>query len=154
METTQRFGLPLLVFGQGQKDLTHNEAISAIDCLLHGRIVRAGLRRPPIGPTVGDAWLIGEPAEEDWVGLEGQIACWTAAGWRFFQPVAGMALWNAELGRCQRFDGLDWRLDPAPALGVPPQPLVEGGSVVDVQARTALAAVITRLTDLGIFAEN
>ncbi len=152
METTGRFGLPLLVFGQGQKDVTHNEAVMAIDCLLHLHVEGAGLERPPASPQPGSAWLVGAPAEDAWVGQEGRIACYTSAGWRFFTPATGLAVWNAELGRSQRFDGVAWRLDPKPALVVPPAPSAEGGSVVDAEARAAIASVVERLRDLGFFA--
>jgi hypothetical protein len=154
METTRRFELPLLVYGQGQKDITHNEAVLGIDFLLHGQIESAALRRPPAAPTIGSAWLVGSPAEDDWSGREGQLACLSAAGWRFYRPATGMALWNAELGRCQRFDGTQWRYEPRPALAAPVRPFAEGGTVIDEQARAALAAVVARLVELGIFAES
>ncbi|WP_448582466.1 DUF2793 domain-containing protein [Thermaurantiacus sp.] len=154
METTQRFGLPLLVFGQGQKDITHNEAVMGIDWLLHGRIVSAGLRRPPAAPAVGDAWLVGTPAEAEWLGHDGQMACFSAGGWRFFRPAAGLALWNAELGRCQRFDGTDWRFDPRPTMTAPVRPQLQGGSVIDAEARQALLVILARLVELGIFADG
>ncbi len=152
MESTQRFGLPLLVHGQGQKDVTHNEAIAGIDVLLHGQIESAGLLRPPAGAAVGAAWLVGTPAEAEWSGRDGQIAHLSAAGWRFFPPATGLALWNAAIGRCQRFDGMNWRLDPKPALAVPAAPSVSGGTTVDAEARAALAAIVTRLIELGVFA--
>lgn len=152
METTDRFGLPLLVYGQGQKDVTHNEALVALDCLLHVRIESAGLARPPADPQVGSAWLVGASPEAEWVGRAGHVACLTPAGWRFFAPVAGLAVWNAALGRCQRFDGTTWRLEPKPTLSTPAAPSVAGGSVVDVEARAAIGAIVARLVELGLLA--
>lgn len=151
MENSVRFGLPLLVAGQGQKDITHNEAIVALDCLLHVAVESSGLLQPPASAQAGSAWIVGAPAEGAWEGQEGRIACLTPGGWRFFAPAAGLAVWNVELGRAQRFDGTSWRLEPVPASSVPAAPAVSGGTVVDAEARAAVSAIVARLRDLGLF---
>jgi hypothetical protein len=104
-ETTSRLGLPLLVAGQGQKDMTHNEALVALDMVLHPRALSRGVQVPPEGATEGDCWLVPAGASGAWSGGAGKLACWTTGGWRLSQLPEAALLWIADEGASFRFVG-------------------------------------------------
>ncbi len=62
LETTTRFAVPLLVAGQGQKDVTHNEAVLALEALAHPVVEDAGRTTPPASAAVGEAYVVGAGA--------------------------------------------------------------------------------------------
>src|SRR5690606_17821307 len=60
-EASARFALPMLLPGQAQKELFHNEALTVIDTALHPTV--AGIvSDPPGAPDVGASWIVGVAA--------------------------------------------------------------------------------------------
>ena len=55
MSETIRHELPLLSFGQAQREVTHNEALLLVDRLLHLVALSRSLAIPPAAPAPGDA---------------------------------------------------------------------------------------------------
>jgi hypothetical protein len=149
-ETTSRLGLPLLVAGQGQKDMTHNEALVALDMVLHPRALSRGVQVPPEGATEGDCWLVPAGASGAWSGGAGKLACWTTGGWRLSQLPEAALLWIADEGASFRFVGGAWIPDAPSGAPAPAVPGPTGGVVVDIEARAAIVAVLARLTQLGL----
>ncbi len=47
---------------QAQKHVTHNEALTLLDGIMHLVITASGLLSPPIGAFPDEAYLIGTPA--------------------------------------------------------------------------------------------
>ena len=139
--TTVRFELPLLFAGQAQKEGYVNEMAARIDALLH-LAVEAELGFPPASPNDGQAWLIAAGASGGWSGKAGQVAARQAGNWLYFRPRHGMRLLNRATGQFIQFTGT-WT---APARPATPS----GGSVVDVEARAAIAALLSSLTNAGI----
>lgn len=90
MPATTRHLLPLLSAGQAQKEIAHNEALVALDHLLHPVVEDIGINVPPAHPDEGQGWIIGEAPTEAWAGRAGQIAWWTIGGWRFSVPFEGL----------------------------------------------------------------
>lgn len=78
-ESTSRFGFPLLVAGQAQKEVTHNEALLLVDALLHAN-VRSRARDEAVTPGPGDSWIVPDGAGGDWRGKAGALATWTEGG--------------------------------------------------------------------------
>lgn len=162
MDGTGRFGMPRLVAGQAQKEVTHNEALACLDMLLHPAVETMLLAVPPGAPAIGAAWIIAAGAEGQWVGKSGQLACWTDGGWRFSVPVAGMAVWVIDHGLHARWTGSAWSTGPWPTAGVTcdgvqvvgaRQPAITaptGGTTVDAEARAALSAVLNALRNHGL----
>lgn len=145
-----RFALPYLLAGQGQKDVTHNEAVSLMDFLVHPVVTTRALSSPPPSPAAGEAWLIGANADGAWFGRDGQVACHTVGGWRFLPVVLGMQIWVTDEARTIRYTGAQWTLvapynTPAADVDLP-----VGGTVVDVEARAAIAAILERLHVTGL----
>ncbi|HEX8640102.1 MAG TPA: DUF2793 domain-containing protein [Allosphingosinicella sp.] len=161
-ETSARFALPFLVPGQAQKEMFHNEALAAIDSLLHPTAEGGPASAPPTSPETGASWIVGSGATGAWSGQADRLATWTEGGWRFAAPVSGMLVWNKAAGVWMRWTGSDWSEGTLPASALviggvrvvgprlPPVPSPSGGTVIDEEARTAVAAVIATLKSHGL----
>lgn len=163
-ETSTRHGLPLLAAAQAQKEVTHNEALTLLDMAVNPSVVTFGRDDPPANPLSGQCWIVGDNPAGVWTGQAHSLACWTAGGWRFIPAFDGMRVWitgarveairdggvwrQGEV-RCHRlFVGSDQVVGPRQAGVAPPS----GGTIVDVEARAAIAAIIDRLTAHGLIA--
>ena len=149
-EYTSLYRLPLLVSGQGQKDITHNEALLLIDLLLHACAESMDVTVPPSSPGIGQCWLVPEDAAGDWTGRENNLVAWTGGGWRYVSPREGMRVFVRDgTGNVQYHSG-GWEKPPLDTAPVAPVAAPEGGTTVDVEARQAIATMIARLQDLGL----
>lgn len=143
MPMTPRFALPLLGVAQAQKEVTHNEALTLIDALVHAAVEAGPLNDPPAELVPGRCWLVGDVPTGDWVGQANAIAIRTVGGWRFVTPRAGTAVVRLADGAWLRFDGAIWA---GPATIVAPS----GGSTIDGEARSTLSALILHLAAQGL----
>jgi Protein of unknown function (DUF2793) len=108
METTGRLDLPLIMPSQAQKHVTHNEALTLLDGIIHLVITAAGLLSPPVGAPPDAVYLTGTPAAGAWFGQDAKLALNTAAGWRFAAPVRGMTALFAADASVRIFDQNSW----------------------------------------------
>lgn len=140
---TARFSLPLLAVAQAQKEVTHNEALTLLDALVVPTVEAGPQNDPPETPLAGQVWLVGAAPTGAWAGEPGTLALWTAGGWRFVAPRAGMRVTRLDDGLCLCFDGATWSAPPAIAAPA-------GGAVVDTEARTVIGALISCLSAHGL----
>ena len=162
MEQTARFKIPLLSPGQAQKEFTHNEALERIAALLCPIVEDVPRDAPPADPSIGACYLVAAGGSGDWAGKDGAIACFTAGGWRFIEPVEGVIItaqssgeplqwrsgtWEAGISRCQevRIGGQTVLRGRQPDV---PDPA--GGTAIDNECRVALTAVLDALRTHGI----
>lgn len=162
MDATVRWALPQLFAGQAQKELFHNEALTRIDVLLHGAVESADEHMPPVSPEIGACWIVAAGASGAWEGQEGVLACWTEGGWRFVAPRAGLSLWVADRSHAMQHDGESWQnaavrddgfyVGDARVVGAPAAAIADpsGGATVDMEARSALAAILGALRTHGL----
>ena len=157
-----RLALPFLAAGQAQKELTHNEALALIDMGIGAAAKSAGIETPPSIPVIGECWIVGDTPTDAWSGHAGALACWTESGWRFLAGGEGMMVWvqDQRLWAVREADG--WTIGAARAARVVIDDLQVlgareaavtapiGGSVVDVEARSAIAAILDRLIAHGL----
>ena len=137
-----RFSLPLLFVGQSQKEDFVNEALLMLDGLVHCA-VEDERSTPPATPANGQAWLVGASATGAWAGQDGKLAMRQLDQWLFATVRDGMQVLNKLSGqRINRIAGA-WR---APAVPASPS----GGSVIDAEARTAIAALVSALRASGV----
>lgn len=143
MSTTPNFSMPLLHAAQAQKEITHNEALVLVDALLRG--TAKGLLNDPesLSSEPGEAWIVGPEPVGLWSGQAARIAIFTEGGWRFATAPSGLELLDETAAVRRRFDGSSW--NDYPAIAVP-----TGGTVVDVEARAALALVLDALRQAGL----
>ncbi|MDB5677105.1 DUF2793 domain-containing protein [Sphingomonas bacterium] len=163
-DTTDRFALPLLQPGQAQKEMFHNEALAALDLVVQPAVEAIGVDTPPGAPESGQSWILGNAPTGAWAGKAKHVAGWSASGWRFVAPVEGMAVWVAADALTVRFRDSDWALGEetaahlviggdavvGPRQAAIPDP--SGGTVVDTESRTALAAILAALRAHGLIA--
>lgn len=162
--TTARFGLPFLFPGQAQKELFHNEALSRIDLALQPAVEGAPTASVPAEPLEGQCWIVGIGAGGAWAGKSGQLAGWSEGGWRFLTPVPGFSVWNKAAGVPLVWDGAAWGTGEVACSGLvvggarvvsqrqPAVPSPSGGTIIDAEARSAIAAVIAALMSHGLIA--
>jgi hypothetical protein len=96
MDETTRWALPLLASGQAQKEITHNEAIAAIDRLLHLAVASRSVSAPPSDSATGDIYIIGAEPSGAWEASAGQLACFEGTGWAIWPPRPGCLAWVAD----------------------------------------------------------
>ena len=160
-ERSARFDLPLLQPGQAQKEIYHNEALTAVDALLHPAVEGGAVSTPPAAPEPGQSWIVGAGATGDWVGQEDRIATWTAGGWRFLAPQPGTRAWDKNADLWVHWNGFAWSdALPAARLVVDGQQVVgerqptvaspSGGTTIDSEARAAVASIIVALKSHGL----
>ncbi|MGD8326360.1 MAG: DUF2793 domain-containing protein [Sphingomonadales bacterium] len=147
---TPRFDLPLIAVNQAQKDVTHNEAVTALDVLSHLVIQSRILNSPPLSPQVGEAWIVDVGAINEWVNQDGNIAFWTGGGWRFAPAQDGVHAWVLDEMNVVRYMQGVWVVvlaAPQPAISDP-----NGGVINDVEARAAISSILTTLRTHGLIA--
>ena len=163
-DDTPRWALPLLAAGQAQKELWHNEALLLVDQLLQPSVVGCNLDVPPVAPAPGQSWIVGAAPTGAWTGQGGAMAGWSDGGWRFVAPREGCSAWSVADGAAVRYRDGAWQLDAVRATGlvVDGKQVVgtqaaaiaapAGGSVIDVEGRTTLSAVLAVLRQHGLIA--
>jgi hypothetical protein len=165
-DRSDRLALPLMHAGQAQKEIVHNEALVLLDMVVQGGAESADVSAPPVSPSAGRCWVVGAAATGLWAGHEGEVAGWTAGGWRFVAPVAGMRLWLADRGHAIVHDGALWTSEACRPEGLyidgdrvvsPRQaPIADpsGGTTSDIEARAAIGAVLSALRAHGLIAST
>lgn len=161
-DNTGRFALPFLVPGQAQKEAFHNEALAIIDSCLHAAAEGPPLAVPPVAPALGQSWIVAGGGEGAWAGKANMLATWTDGGWRHAAPVAGMLVWNKADGQWLHWTGTAWSGGelPAAAIHIGGRQVVGprlaaiadpgGGTVIDLEARAAIAAIIAAFRQHGL----
>jgi Protein of unknown function (DUF2793) len=136
-----RLALPYLFAGQAQKEVTLNEVAARLDCLVHCAI-EAVQPAPPLAPAAGQTWLVAAAASGVWTGRTDQLASWQGGSWLYAIPQRGMTVFDKALGCFRLFQG-SWSAPSAPAAPT-------GGTVIDPQARAAIAALVVALRTAGV----
>jgi hypothetical protein len=161
-ETTARFALPLIQVGQAQKEVTHNAALRRLDIMLNLAVASRGVVTPPATPAAGAVWIVPSGASGAWSGQAGKLAEWDGAAWTFTAAPAGTVAWVVDEGVLGLYDGGGWAVDFLPVGGLriggadlfgavrSDVAAPSGGSVVDVEARAALASLLAYLRTQGV----
>ncbi len=163
-ETTPRFALPLLATGQAQKEVTHNEALTLADLLLAPVVQSVAPASVPSSPVLGQGWIVGPSPSGAWAGQAANLAFWTSGGWRFATAPVGMTLWSVADTAPVRRTSSGWEIGQLDAFAVriggnqvlaarqSAIPTPTGGSMIDIEARAGIAAILNRLRAHGLIA--
>jgi Protein of unknown function (DUF2793) len=108
MSDTPLLALPYLAASQSQKHVTHNEALSMLDGLLHLSVNSRALASPPATPTNGERYLIAAAPTGVWATHAGHVALRMEGAWRFLVPREGWRLWVENEDVLIIFDGTNW----------------------------------------------
>jgi|GEM_PF-1443411 len=160
MPTTDRLMLPLLAAGQAQKDVTHNEALLALDGLVALAAVSRSAAGPPANPAPGDVHIVATAAAVAWGTPAGTLMQWRGNGWQPRVPVDGQLAFVADEAIMLVHAGSWQGLWPVAGLTIAGRAVLSavpgnvaapaGGTVVDDQARAAIAQLISQLQAQGI----
>jgi hypothetical protein len=116
MATTNRLAITLLEQAQAQKEITVNQAFSALDAAVHGVVLDKDLATPPGSPAAGDAYIVAASPTGAWAGKVAHHAYFDQ-GWRFLPPSNGMELWVLDEALTYRYNGSAWVAVPEAAIG-------------------------------------
>ena len=143
---SERHRLPFLAVAQAYKEITHNEALTRIDALLHP-VIEGMAAAPPVllVSDAGESWLVRESSAGEWQGRNGQIAYWTGGSWRYIEPTQSMRVRNRATATDLVRIGNEWIA--APVISNP-----QAGAVIDVEARAAIMSVLSHFKTIGQFA--
>ncbi|MXQ13849.1 DUF2793 domain-containing protein [Microvirga makkahensis] len=109
MSITPHLALPLLAAAQAQKHVTHNEALSSLDALVHLSVLERERAAPPATPAEGDRYLVGPGGTGAFAGHEREIALFDLGAWRFLSPRPGWRAYVEAESVVVVFDGEQWR---------------------------------------------
>lgn len=160
MPETPRLALPLIAAGQAQKDVTHNEAVLALDRLVALVVTSRSLLLPPSVPQLGACFIVPAAGAVAWGHPAGTLLHWQGAAWLAETPRDGQIALLADEGLMLIHCG-SWRdqwpiaglvVSGRTVLAVPPVNLVAptGGAIIDSEARAVLAALLAALQQQGI----
>lgn len=107
MTITSHINITLLEQGQAQKEITVNEALQKIDAILNIGAVSIGDTTPPVSPSNGDVYIVGNSATGDWSGYDNNIAYFETI-WKFISPNEGMSLWVNDEDKIYSWDNSAW----------------------------------------------
>ena len=144
LDATGLLALPYIMPSQAQKHVTHNEALLALDSIVHLAVGSLAADAPPTAPKDGDRVVVGPNPAGAFSGHAGEVAAWSDGAWRFHAPRAG---WRAALlpaGDLHVFDGTAWRpveAERRERLGI--------NADADATNRLAVSAPATLLTHEG-----
>ena len=148
METTPRLGLMTVIPGQAQKETSINEGLHLLDAIVSGAVEESARTDPPPSPVIGTSYVIADRASGEWSGHDGALAAFTPGGWRYVAPTDGLTVLEKATGATLRYRNGTWEQ----VLGTrqPPIANVAGGSIVDVESRATIAAVLDALRAHGL----
>ena len=119
---------------------------------------------PPATPSIGACYIVGANPTGDWSGRALALAGYTAGGWRFVAAIEGLSAVDKASGETATFNDGAWEKGQVRAamllvggnqvvgarLAAVSDPT--GGTIVDVEARAAVAAILARLRGHGLIA--
>ncbi|MBN8531562.1 MAG: DUF2793 domain-containing protein [Alphaproteobacteria bacterium] len=107
MSQTARLGLPYIVSGQAQKEVTHNEGLNKLDAFVTP-VVADIADSPPGSPAAGDLYIVGSSPSGDFTGHANQLAQYQTGGWVFYAPFKWMDAVVESLDSRMAYDGSAW----------------------------------------------
>lgn len=118
MTDTPRLSLPLLAAGQAQKHVTHNDALTRLDAVIHLVVDSRTQTAPPASPTELSAYIVPPGGTGAFAGRADQLALFEDGGWTFLTPRAGWQAWVADEAEHNLWTGTEWRrASPLSSLG-------------------------------------
>ena len=165
MELTERLALPLLIPGQAQKEVFHNEALQVLDAIVAACVEELPRNDPPQGPEAGTGYLVGGAPTGEWSGFADHLASFGSAGWRFIAPVVGLRALVKSTSTFAEYGSAGWEIGTVRAsrvvvggdqvigarAGAIDDPT--GGTIVDAEARSAISQMLSALRQHGLISE-
>lgn len=109
MTDTPRLSLPVIEAAQAQKHVTHNEALTLLDCLTQLAVESRTLAAPPGSPADGTCYIPATGASGAWTGFDNQLALYSGGGWLRIAPVSGLKAWLKDERLTLTYEDGVWR---------------------------------------------
>ena len=109
MTDTPRLSLPVIEAAQAQKHVTHNEALTLLDCLTQLAVESRSLAAPPASPAEGGCYIPAASATGAWSGWDNQLALFSGGGWLRLAPVPGLKAWVRDERLTLTYEDGVWR---------------------------------------------
>ena len=113
MSTTPHLAMNYIVASQAQKEVTHNDALNALDFLAQASVLSTTVTLPPASPSTGDAYIVAPAATGAWSGAGGCVAAYYG-GWVIKTPKAGWVVWAQDLKQALYYTGTAWAVLTTP----------------------------------------
>lgn len=107
MSRTPRLGLPYILQGQAQKEVTHNEALNRLDVFVN-TLVEGIVDAPPNTPNDGDIYIVSTNPEGIFKDYGNKLAQYTSGSWSFYLPTDWMEVIFRKDGSRMQYDGNGW----------------------------------------------
>ncbi len=107
MTSTAKLGLPYIITAQAQKEVTHNEALNALDVFVT-RVVTDFTNTPPDSPAEGDIHIVGTSPTGTFVGHDNELAQYLTGGWIFYTPYKWLDVVVEARDERYTWDGSAW----------------------------------------------
>lgn len=143
MTTSPHLGLAYLVASQAQKEVTHNEALNDLDCLVQLSVLDRDLSAPPSSPSDGDCYIVGAAPTGLWADHNGEVAFYFS-GWLFKTPQAGWLAYAQDEGRLLIYTGSVW--EPLGAAYAEGSLTWNPGTLADGSGATSSAIAVSGAT--------
>ena len=152
MQQTPRLAIPLIAAGQSQKDVTHNDAVLALDRLVTLAVVSDAADEPPESPADGTVWIVPAAGAAGWGQMAGTLMYRQNEAWIAQQPQAGQIAYVTITGAVLIYTG-SWqvmrRMDAPAVVALP-----SGGSAPDPEARLTLATLVSIMEQHGFVTQS
>ncbi len=110
MTDTPRLSLPVIEAAQAQKHVTHNEALTLLDCLTQLAVESRSLTAPPASPAEGGCYIPATSASGAWSGWDNALALYSGGGgWLRLAPVPGLKAWVRDERLTLTYEDAVWR---------------------------------------------
>ena len=97
LDKTPRWGMPFIAQHQAQKEVTVNQAIAKIDCLLGGCVESRQALQMPVAPQDGVLYIAPTGSLSGWEAILPTVSSHDIllyqGTWRIIKPQTGMLLW-------------------------------------------------------------
>ena len=162
MESTKRLSLPLIMPGQAQKEISHNEALQVLDTLVAAAVEDVATDEPPAAPSTGQCYILGNSPSGEWSAYPGHLAAYTSVGWRFIAPTDGLQVLVKTTGTFAVYGSAGWEtgvvrgsrllVNNEQVVGERAAAIAEpaGGTTIDAEVRSALGLVLGALRHHGL----
>ncbi|MDA8870160.1 DUF2793 domain-containing protein [Rhizobiaceae bacterium] len=148
MDTTSNLDLPYILSAQGQKHVTHNEALRMLDALVN--LAALGETAiPPSDALEGDRHIVGVDAEGLWAGRTGALAAMQDGAWQFYQPRPGWRCYDMAAAAVRVWDGTAWNALTGTGDEIQNLSAIGVGTTADEANRLSVSSPGTLLTHDG-----
>lgn len=145
---SQNLNLPYIAPAQAQKHITHNEALRALDAIVHLSLISKSQTTPPSTPVEGTRYFIAATATDEWTGKDGNIAAFQDGAWAYYSPQIGWQAWIEDESSSQIWDGTAWQ-NIAPAQDHQNLDHMGINTTADTTNRLAVSSPATLLSHAG-----